>query len=94
MMTPEERARALSARLADYHQDSHLELADYLDDIAAAIRAAVDAERERCAAICDQEAAQWEARLADNRPNFGVVINSAIEARTLAGVIRAGKESS
>jgi len=55
-MTPKERASAIAAAVWISTKEKHaLE-----QDIAAAIRAAVEAEREACAALADSAALSWD----------------------------------
>lgn len=63
--TPEERARRLNDDIERYVLGWRLGKG-IEEDIAAEIRAAVEAEREACAAICEAEVKRCDAWLEDN----------------------------
>lgn len=98
-MTPEERAEAVMERvvMGDY--------ADYSDDwydprlraklagaIAAAIREAVAAERERCAKVADDTAAEYRTDAADYATSdyAGMLLGKADGAALVSVRIRKG----
>lgn len=86
-MTPEQRAQEAISRWRDCHQPGVVHI-DLLDGIAAAIRAAVEQERERCARI-----AMENGTIRDYIP-IGVLSTQAnMIGADIASAIRAGRET-
>ncbi len=87
-LTPEQRSRVVYLSLEgtdDYFRDTYPEgVASDVDRVAAAIRAAVAAEREACAALCDE----WVLPAHD----VGRLDGHGDEAEAIAAAIRARGE--
>lgn len=76
-MTPEERAKLVADRLRTEY--ANFPKRDPVEEIAAALREAVDAERERCAGIaeetccrCHETAAAIRSRPEPSPPTYGL----------------------
>lgn len=59
------------------------------DDVHAVVRAAVLAEREACAKVCDRKATDWAAQVRGPDARWRDAVTAEATAVKLAGLIRA-----
>lgn len=88
-MTIEERATELATKL-DYFVSGVHDPSELVESITAAIRQAVDTERERCEKVLESAAAEWEADARAGSASATLLQGMADGARICIGRLRSG----